>query len=241
MTVDSRDALEEERDFLLASLRDLERERENGELSDRDYQALHDDYTARAAVVLRALERGPDRPARGRTPTRPVRTKRPMVVTIGVVLMIAAMAGGAVVTFAGARGSGAPMTGSLPDSPSGKLQQALQLESEGKAADALKTYDDILKSDPRNVAALAYRGWLLKRAGLPDQALSALDPAIVIDPAFPDAHFFKGMVLYQDRADPTAAVTEFRLFLSNNPPPEMIAPVEEVLQRAMADAARPGP
>jgi len=164
-----------------------------------------------------------------------------MVVTVGVIVLIAAVAGGAVATFAGARRSGAPITGSLPDSPSGKMQQALQLESDGKAADALKIYDDLLKADPRNVQALAYRGWLLKRAGLPDLALAALDQAIAIDPAFPDAHFFKGMVLYQDRNDPTTAVIEFRLFLSNNPPAEMIGPVEEVLNKAMADAARPGP
>ncbi len=239
MSVSSRDELEEERDFLLASLRDLERERENGELSERDYQALHADYTARAATVLRALERGPAKPATGRKPERDIRTKRPLVVTLGVVLLVAAMAGGAVATFAGQRGAGAPMTGSLPDSPSGKMQQALELEAQGKAADALKIYDELLKTDPRNVQALAYRAWLLKRAGLPDLAVTALDQAISIDPRFPDAHFFKGMVLYQDRADPAGAVTEFRLFLSNDPPQEMIPLVEDVLRRAMADAGMP--
>ncbi|MGI8810749.1 MAG: tetratricopeptide repeat protein [Acidimicrobiales bacterium] len=240
MTVSSRPELEEERDFLLASLRDLEREREAGELSDRDYQALHDDYTARAAVVLRALER-PARPARGRKPPPPVRTQRPLVITLGVILAIAALTGGAVAAFSGQREAGAPMTGSLPDTPSGRMQQALQLESQGKAADALKIYDELLKSDPRNVQALAYRGWLLKRAGLPDLAMASLDQAVAIDPRFPDAHFFRGMVLYQDRADPAAAVTEFRLFMANNPPPEMVPLVEDVLRRAMADAGQPVP
>jgi len=244
MTVSSRDELEEERDFLLASLRDLERERENGELSQRDYEALHADYTARAAAVLRALERGPAASARGgtgkgRRPEAAIRTKRPLVVTVGVVLIIAAMAGGAVATFAGQRRAGSPVTGSLPDSPSGKMQKALELESQGKAADALKVYDDMLKDDPRNVQALAYRAWLLKRAGLPDLALTALDQAISIDPSFPDAHFFRGMVLYQDRADPAGAVAEFRLFLSNDPPQEMIPLVEDVLKRAMSDAGMP--
>jgi tetratricopeptide (TPR) repeat protein len=239
MSVSSRDELEEERDFLLSSIRDLERERENGELSQRDYEALHADYTARAAVVLRALERGPARAARADQREAPVRTKRPLVVTLGVVLIVAAMAGGAVATFAGQRGAGAPNTGSLPDIASGKMQQALELESQGKAADALKIYDELIKADPRNVQALAYRAWLLKRAGLPDLALTALDQAISIDPGFPDAHFFRGMVLYQDRADPAGAVTEFRLFLSNDPPQEMVPVVEDVLKRAMADAGMP--
>jgi len=240
VTVSSRDELEEERDFLLASLRDLERERDAGELSDRDYQALHDDYTARAAVVLRALERGPGRAGRTQKPEQ-VRTRRPLVITLGVILVVAALTGATVAAFSGQREAGAPMTGSLPDSPSGRMQQALQLESEGKAAEALKIYDDLLKADPRNVQALAYRGWLLKRAGLPDLALAALDQAVAIDPRFPDAHFFRGMVFYQDRRDPATAVTEFRLFLSNNPPQEMVPLVEDVLRRALAEAGQPLP
>jgi tetratricopeptide (TPR) repeat protein len=242
MTIHDREELEEERDFLLESLQDLERERAAGELAERDYQALHADYTARAAVVLRALERGSRaRPARGSNAPPPVKTRRPLVVTLGVVVLVAAVAGGAVAIFQEPRRPGAPMTGSLPDTPAGRLQRALTLESEGKAADALKLYDELIKENPRDVAALSYRGWLLKRAGLPDQALESLDRAIAVDPRFPDAHFFKGMVLYQDRKDPAAAVVEFRLFMSNNPPQDMVPLVEDVLRRAMADAGQPVP
>ncbi|HVL04758.1 MAG TPA: tetratricopeptide repeat protein [Acidimicrobiales bacterium] len=242
MTIHDREELEEERDFLLASLQDLERERAAGELSERDYQSLHADYTARAAVVLRALERGTRaQPPRGSNSRPPVKTKRPLIVTLGVIVLVAAVAGGAVATFSGERQPGAPMTGSLPETPTGRLQQALQLESTGKAADALKIYDELIRENPRDVAALSYRGWLLKRAGLPDQAMASLDAAIAVDPRFPDAHFFKGMVLYQDRKDPAAAVVEFRLFMSNNPPREMVPLVEDVLRRAMADAGQPVP
>ena len=240
MTVSSREELEEERDFLLASLRDLDREREAGELSERDYQSLHAEYTARAAVVLKALQRGRERPDRRNRP-QPVRTRRSLGITVVVLVAIAGLAGGAVAAFSGQRGAGAPMTGSLPESPQGRFQQALQLESQGRAADALRIYDELIRADPRNVQALAYRGWLLKRAGLPDEAMASLDRAIAIDPRFPDAHFFKGMVLYQDRKDPAAAVTEFRLFMSNNPPQEMVPMVEDVLRRAMADAGQPVP
>ena len=239
MTLSDRDELEEERDFLLASIADLERERAAGELSERDYRALHDDYTARAAVVLRALEKGSNR--RSKEQPIPVRTRRSLGITMVVVLAIAAMAGEHGDRPAGQREPGAPMTGSLPDTPSGRMAQALQLESQGKAAEALKLYDELLRDDPRNVQALAYRGWLLKRAGLPDLAMESLDKAVAIDPRFPDAHFFRGMVLYQDRKDPAAAVVEFRLFMSNNPPQEMVPLVEDVLRRAMADAAQAAP
>ncbi|MBA2386613.1 MAG: hypothetical protein H0V69_05910, partial [Acidimicrobiia bacterium] len=45
--------LEEERRFLLRSLRDLDREFEAGDVERDDYDTLRDDYTVRAATVLR--------------------------------------------------------------------------------------------------------------------------------------------------------------------------------------------
>src|SRR4051794_18690615 len=42
-------ALEEQRDFLLGSLRDLDAEHDAGDVDEADYLALKDDYTARAA------------------------------------------------------------------------------------------------------------------------------------------------------------------------------------------------
>ncbi|MDP8936837.1 MAG: tetratricopeptide repeat protein [Actinomycetota bacterium] len=229
--------LKEERDFLLSSLRDLEREREAGEIDDDDYRSLHDDYTARAAVVLRALQREQDvRPGRARRHAAPPR-RHGLVVTLGVALLVIAVAGGAVAVFVGGRQPGQSATGSVPVGPAGRLGQALQLEVEGKALEALKVYDSVLAEDPDNVEALAYRGWLLKRAGLVDEAQLSLDRAVKVNPRYADAHFFRGMLLYQDRKDPAGAVAEFRAFLGSNPPPEMVPQVEQVLQRAMADAA----
>ena len=52
----ARRNLEEQRDFLLASLRDLERERQAGDVDDADYHALRSSYTARAADIIRRLD-----------------------------------------------------------------------------------------------------------------------------------------------------------------------------------------
>ena len=52
------DALQQEREFLLRSLRDLEAEHQAGDIDETDYGSLRDDYTARAAAVLRAIEKG---------------------------------------------------------------------------------------------------------------------------------------------------------------------------------------
>lgn len=59
-------ALEEERDFLLRSLEDLGRERAAGDLGEEDDRARRDDYTPRAAAVLRRLAaEGAEPPAAG--------------------------------------------------------------------------------------------------------------------------------------------------------------------------------
>lgn len=256
MTSEERAALEEQRDVLLQSLRDLEAERAAGEIGEADYTALKDDYTARAAAVLRALQesRGARPRARARRPGPPRararaaaappgdRRHRSLAVGLVVAFTIAAVAGLSVVLFSGAREPGEPVTGSAPTTTAGstvpdRVAEALALENDGRAVDALRLYDEILAADPNNVEALAYRGWLLKRAGLPDQAQESLDRAVALDPSFPDAHFFRGMLLYQDRDDPAAAVEEFKAFLANDPPAEFVAAVQEVLARAEAAAA----
>ena len=70
-------ALEAERDFLLRSLDDLESERDAGNIDDETYRTLHEDYTARAAVVIRSL-RDDVAPA---LPEAPRASRRAKVVT----------------------------------------------------------------------------------------------------------------------------------------------------------------
>jgi len=240
--VSERTELEDERRFLLDSLRDLEREHDQGEIDETDYETLRDDYTARAAEVLRALEAYEERddaprPARAAAPpvSRHSGSRRAMatVLILGFVLV----AGASVFVLSGDRNPGAPATGSVPNTPAGDLQLAHQLDAQGQALEALKLYDRVLTADPTNVEALTYRGWLLKRAGLPDDAQASLDRAIALDPTYPDAHFFRGMLLYQDRRDPAAAIPEFETYLASNPDAATVEAVQGVLARARADLA----
>ena len=68
LDAERRRQLEDERDFLMQSLDDLELEHESGGIDDESYAELHDDYTARAAAVIRTLRDGvdvtPDAPPR---------------------------------------------------------------------------------------------------------------------------------------------------------------------------------
>src|SRR5919199_453659 len=211
----SRAELEEERQFLLDSLRDLEREHDAGDIDEDDYNALRDDYTARAAEVLRALDAADSGEPEPRAPGRKPPRSRKAIAAVLLVGMVA-LAGGGVFLLATdrqPRQPGQQATGSVPDTPQGKLALAHRYESQGEAVEALKLYDAVLKQDPNNVEALTYRGWLLKLAGLADPAQATLDKAVSLDPTYGDAHFFRGMLLYQDRKDPAAAIPEFEAFL----------------------------
>ena len=238
----SVDELFEERDFLLRSLDDLERERAAGDLDDADYRTLKDDYTARTAAVLRAID---DAAAPMPTPQAegapsPRNRLRPAMWTLGVVA-VAASAGLLVAQSSGERLPGQPAAGSItPTGPSQKLSEARALVGEGKAAEAIKVFDEVIAADPRNAEALAYRGWLVRLVGRStgDQALLArglefVTRAVEADPQYPDAHFFRGMMLYQDKNDPAAAIPEFRAFLGLDPPQDMVPLVEGVLKDAM--------
>lgn len=226
--------LEAERDFLLRSIDDLDAERAAGDIDEADYLALRDDYVARAADVLRRL----DGAAPAHVDVTPTRRGRGVIVVVAS-LALAAMAGMALANSVGSRSEGDPATGSLPDSTSSQLRRAGDLLAEGEAVAAVKIYDEILKRDPNQPVALAYRGWVVRLAGLKKEGLEYLDRAVAADPSYPDAHFFRGMMLWEDNKDPAGAVVEFRLFLANNPPQEMVALVQDALRRASAEAGIP--
>src|SRR5438309_10693168 len=93
--------LQEERAFLLRSLRDLEHEHDAGDIDETDYETLKDDYTARAADVLRAIDDG-----RSSLPAR--RTRRPWRVAVIAATVPAAgvVAGGLLGRTSGRRAAG---------------------------------------------------------------------------------------------------------------------------------------
>lgn len=251
------DALREDRDFLLRSLEDLERERAAGDLAEVDYAALKEDYTARAAAALRALDA-----AAGAAPgiagaTAPAgphgrrRRWRPVLVA-ATLLAFATGAGALVARSAGDRTPGTAASGAItPTGPSAGIADDLARAREqfggGKTLEAIKTYDSVLERDPGQPEALAYRGWLLRLAGraagntaLVDKGMEYIERAVAADPSYPDARFFRGFILYQDRGDPAAAIPELRAFLASSPPKEMVPVVEDLLRRALADAERAG-
>ena len=179
---DALASLESERDFLLRSIADLETERAAGNLEDERYRALKDDYTARAAAVLRSIEEGRDAaPA-----PAPVPKKRKLL-TGGAVVAFVVAAALALAAASGKRHDGQTITGNAqsgstpssgpeadqarraaleqqinehPDDPAAHLVFARYLLETGELTMAVKEYVATARLDPKNAEANAYAGWV---------------------------------------------------------------------------------
>ncbi len=210
---DHPSALVEDRDFLLASLRDLEAEHDAGDVDDADYEALKDDYTARAAAAIRAVDGQPAR-APEAAPTRSW-TRRMLV--MGAVVVFAVGAGVLVARWSGDRGAGDTITGGIRGDTRDELLEARQDGAQQKYLDAIKVYDQVLQQDPANTEALAYKGWMLRlvsiqatgqqKTQLQAEAKASLEQALRTDAKDPTSLVFMA-VLLGDLGQPQAALAD---------------------------------
>jgi tetratricopeptide (TPR) repeat protein len=216
---DERAALEDQRDFLLASLDDLEREHAAGDVDEHDYIELRDDYTARAARVIRTIEAHEVRRAE---PRRSSSSRRPLLVGAGVMAFVL-LAGVLVALAAGRRDPGENATGNIrasdSDTASQLLAEARGLAAERRLDDAIMAYDRVLEVDPDNVEAMTYKGWMQLQSGN-QQGVVTLVEAAELDPEYPDVHFFLAWSFAQLGRDDTALASLDRLD-QLDPPPEL--------------------
>jgi tetratricopeptide (TPR) repeat protein len=212
---DALAALEEERDFLLRSLDDLEREHAAGDVDDTDYAELKDDYTARAANVLRALD---DRRAAAAA-NAPSRSWVRTAVGLGVVAVLALGVGWFAFRDAGTRTPGGGITGDARQDSANRSMEAQQLtglaqqalregDSEGALElyrQAMQSYSEALELSPGNAEALTNRGWLYHNLALAvgegsqaveleGYALEDLDQAIAAEPTYGPARVFRAFL-----------------------------------------------
>lgn len=257
---EERARLESERDVLLKSLDDLESERAAGGIDDESYRALHDDYTARAAAVIRALRDGVD--------TRPEPEKAPprrRVVVIGAIVVFAIGAGFALAAALGARLPGETSSGNTgvqhpssggstnaalrrlqnavantPNDISLRLRLAIELEARNKIAAALRQYDAVIHIAPTDAEAYAQSGRLLYLAAqgsagtsdaatLVDQSKARLDKAIELDPTYPDARFFRAIVLANEFGDFRGAQSDLQHYLALAPNGQFVDQARQLL------------
>jgi tetratricopeptide (TPR) repeat protein len=253
-------ALEEERDFLLRSLDDLEREHEAGDVDDDDYQALKDDYTARAAAALRAIDARREAVESARTQRSNVRSW----LIAAAVIVGAVGAGWLVMSASGDRSPGDTITGDIRESSIDELARASRHVAEAQAAlqagdtaaaveayrSAIDAYDRALDIQPGNVEAMTYRGWLLHNlalqagggeaaADLDAAALEWLTEAVDTDPTYPDARIFRAILL-DGAGQPEQALADLDAVDPDSLPPAMTGMVESLRARLGTAAAQPG-
>jgi len=231
----TRRNLEEQRDFLLSSLRDLERERAAGDVDEADYEALRSSYTARAAEVIRKLTE--DDVADGEVSARGGMPWRRIVGAV-VVVALAAVLGLFVARQSGQRLPGETASGGIAESTANKLAQARQLNF-SDPIEAINLYSEVLKVDPDNVEALTYRSWLLAltareaeqsvRDAAVQTAILGLGRATLLDDTYPDAHCFLGIVSFRFANDVKTAKTELAKCQAANPPAEVKGFVDSVV------------
>lgn len=213
--------LEEERRFLLASLDDLDREFEAGDVDEADYRALRDGYTARAAAVIREIESGREQVL---VPRRPVRWGRVVAVTVAVI-GLGVLSGWLVARFSGQDFPDASGTVGNDELVGQLLAEARQLPP----LDALKKFGEVLVVDPGNPEALTYSGWYARliavqqepgdaRDSLLDAAEDKLEQAVASDPDYADAQCFLAVLVFRDRNDAVRAKQYLDRCRAANPP-----------------------
>ena len=230
MTPERRDQLQEEREFLLTSLADLEREFAVGDVDDDDYASLKDSYTARAAIIIRELSEVEQPKVRKRIGWRPFAWS-------ALVVLLAITSGVLVARNTGERLPGQVMTGGIEDgSVSSLLVQARSLGM-SDIPGVLDLYSRVLAVEPDNIEALTYFGWFTVLSSTQEADASAaatrlqngmllLRQATIADENYPDAHCFLGIACFRFIDDPVAAQPEMTACLDENPPAEVASMVQ---------------
>jgi tetratricopeptide (TPR) repeat protein len=190
-----REALLAERDFLLRSLDDLEAERESGNVDDGTYQTLRDDYTARAAAVIRSLDAGKDLTP----PDPPGASGLVRAVTVGGILVFALVAAFVLTHAIGQRHAGQTITGNSQVSKSGSTT----LPDPGPALVAE------VRANPKSYAAnIAYARYLIFQKNDYADAIHEFGAAAVLDPSQPEPPTYAGwagaLLAQQQVKDPNA-------------------------------------
>jgi cytochrome c-type biogenesis protein CcmH/NrfG len=255
---------EDDRLRLLRALRDLERDRDRGALSQAEYGRLRQRAEAEAVALIRDLggrERSGELAAALRTPRRRARgTHRAAPGPAVLVAMLVAVAGVATTVplllgAAGTRPAGGFITGTqatptsappvtgleqhVRDHP-GDLEARLDLAQTyleaGRPRQASQQYVEVLKRDPDNPQATTRLALLLYEAGDTDDALKGANKVLATHADYPEALFLQGVILLNALNRPKDAIAPLQRYLQVAPDGGYRDDAQQLLQEARAQA-----
>ena len=247
--------LEDEREFLRRSLADARSELEAGDLVRGDYDALCRRDEARLGAVEAALAvlDAEDTEAAETDAPAPGRRGRWLLV-VGVAALVA---GATLLAFdlASPRAPGQPITGSIKVNTQKQiaiqLAQAATLINERSTSairEALTIYAHVLKENPDQPQALAETGWFDFEAGvqsgersLRTEGTKLVKRSLAVQPDNYAAHLYLGTIDFESAHDTAAAIVQYRAFLKEQPPAQLIASAAVFLRAAYQAAGLPVP
>lgn len=198
---------------------------------------------ALVGVLVALFRRGNASQSPDGTTASPSR-RRPLVVTLAIALVVGVGVGVLVARQSGQRLPLQTPTGGIDDSTASLLAQA-RLAGPSDVTSAIELYGRVLDTDPDNVEALTYRAWLIMLSArqFDDEALqrqaygatiAALGRAIELDPAYPDAMCFLGIVVYRDGGDAASAKDFLDRCIDRDPPAEVRGLVDSLREEVNA-------
>lgn len=237
------DPLEDRRLELLRSLRDLDDAHVSGAIEDARYRDLRHDTEERMARVLRAIDGRGRRAVTASAAAGDIGAGAPTAPRAGGIvppwavgaLIVATVL--AVVTVSLRRSAtpvatSGPATTASSDDPlaffeqrvvehpsdlAARLDLAHRYLDIGQFRQALAQYDVALRLNPDDAEANAHLGLIEYMAGRPEDALGSVEKALVAAPNYPEALFFRGVILLKGLDRPAEAVDAFRAYLAAAP------------------------
>lgn len=235
------DPLEDRRLALLLSLKDLEAARASGALEAGAYERLRRETEARLVRILRVIQQqAQDRDSLPAGEPSAEATARGRVIPrwAGVAIVVGALLLGTIpslVRSVRARPEGSVFTGDFAGAPgdplaffeargrespgdvAARLDLAHRYLDAGRPGQAAPEYLAAIALDPDNAEAHAHLGLILHMTGRPEGALKAVERALASDPRYPEALFFKGVILLKGLNRPEEAAEALELYLQAAP------------------------
>lgn len=264
---DERWYLNDELEFLRRSLDDAAREHEAGDLSDEDYSVLEARDSARLTAVEAELgllgpepSEQPEVATSTHSETTPAteRTALPRWRKVGIAASCLLIAVGVVILvvhFVQGRQPGEASSGSITMSEAQQMEQQLgQAQSLAAAGGpsnqqkSLALYNDVLRQDPSNPAALAGAGWIMWNLGtnshvpgFVEDGRAEVTRAVKVSPTYYQAHLYLGLILANQDHNNNAAVVQFAEFLADDPPPNELPVVAPEVDPSYLAIGKPVP